>query len=96
MQRATLLPDPFKAVLVHSERFASCLRESHPAAALRTGRLSALADDALVAQGMGVSVVPALLERSGLQGAVFRPLAGAAVLAHEADIQRAAQGPGGR
>lgn len=31
---------------------------------------------AVVAQGMGVSVVPAPLQRSGIHGAVFRPLAG--------------------
>jgi len=31
---------------------------------------------AVVAQGMGVSVVPAPLERSGIRGAVFKPLAG--------------------
>lgn len=29
----------------------------------------------LVAQGMGVSIVPAAFERAGVQGAVFRPLA---------------------
>ena len=29
----------------------------------------------LVAQGMGVSVVPAALDRAGLAGAVFRPFA---------------------
>lgn len=33
----------------------------------------------VVAQGMGVSVVPAPMERSGIRGAVFRPLAGPAV-----------------
>lgn len=32
---------------------------------------------AVVAQGMGVSIVPAPLERSGIRGAVFRPLGGA-------------------
>ena len=31
---------------------------------------------AVVAQGMGVSVVPAPLQRSGIRGALFRPLAG--------------------
>ncbi len=31
---------------------------------------------AVVAQGMGVSLVPAPLQRSGITGAVFRPLAG--------------------
>ena len=31
----------------------------------------------LVAQGMGASVVPASLEKSGMRGAVFRPIAGA-------------------
>ena len=30
---------------------------------------------ALVSQGMGVAVVPAPLQRSGLAGAAFRPLA---------------------
>ncbi len=34
----------------------------------------------MVAQGMGVSVVPAPLERSGMAGAVFRPFAEAAML----------------
>jgi DNA-binding transcriptional LysR family regulator len=33
---------------------------------------------AVVAQGMGVSVVPAPMQRSGIRGAVFRPLGGAA------------------
>ncbi|CAM3275414.1 LysR substrate-binding domain-containing protein [Cupriavidus taiwanensis] len=33
----------------------------------------------LVSQGMGVAVVPAALERSGMAGAAFRPLADAAV-----------------
>ncbi len=33
---------------------------------------------ALVSQGMGVAVVPAPLQRSGLAGAAFRPLAGTA------------------
>ena len=33
---------------------------------------------AVVAQGMGVSVVPAPLQRSGITGAVFRPLGGIA------------------
>lgn len=33
---------------------------------------------AVVGQGMGVSVVPAPLQRSGIRGAVFRPLAGVA------------------
>jgi len=33
----------------------------------------------LVSQGMGVAVVPAALARSGMAGAVFRPLANAAV-----------------
>ena len=36
---------------------------------------------AVVAQGMGVSVVPAPLERSGITGAVFRPLGGVAATA---------------
>ncbi|MBW8779912.1 MAG: hypothetical protein JF585_11970 [Burkholderiales bacterium] len=29
----------------------------------------------LVAQGMGVSIVPAAFQQAGIQGAVFRPLA---------------------
>lgn len=34
---------------------------------------------AVVAQGMGVSIVPSPMERSGLRGAVFRPIQGAAL-----------------
>ncbi|MBX3475908.1 MAG: LysR family transcriptional regulator [Planctomycetes bacterium] len=35
---------------------------------------------AVVAQGMGVSLVPSPMERSGIRGAVFRPLSDAAML----------------
>ena len=43
---------------------------------------------AVVAQGMGVSIVPAPLQRSGIRGAVFRPLGGirAGERAHQSNV----------
>ncbi|MCY1374770.1 hypothetical protein D9M69_621320 [compost metagenome] len=42
----------------------------------------------VIAQGLGVGLVPAALQQAGLPGVVFRPLAPAAALRHPLPLQR--------